>query len=146
MWSLKIHQTHQNRKGEGEKMKQIKLFFGGGSNAPLEPRVNEFCKTVNVVDIKLAEGEEGITTIMVIYEESSKLMICLDAEVRTTGMRVSIIEILSKHKGSNPVYVLEKETGEVKAFPSMYNVCITEKLVNELKVLVGEDNIALDCV
>ncbi len=126
--------------------KKIKLFRGWTDIEVLEQQVNKFCKTVNVVDIKLAEGEEGTTTIMVIYEESSKLMICLDAEVRTTGMRVSIIEILSKHKGSNPVYVLEKETGEVKAFPSMYNVCITEKLVNELKVLVGEDNIALDCV
>ena len=81
-----------------------------------------------------------------IYEESSKVMICLDADVRTAEMRISIIEILSKHKGSSPVYVLEKETGEVKAFPSTYNVCITEKLIGDLKDLVGEDNIALDCV
>lgn len=127
-------------------MKQIKLFYSGVGNAPLEQQVNEFCKTVNVIDIKLAEGEEGVTTIMVIYEESSKLMICLDGEVRTSEMRGNIIGILSKHKGSNPVYVLEKETGEVKAFPSTYNVCITEKLVDELKALVGEDNIALDCM
>ncbi len=126
--------------------KKIRLFRGWTDIEVLEQQVNEFCKTVNVIDIKLAEGEEGVTTIMVIYEESSKLMICLDGEVRTSEMRGNIIGILSKHKGSNPVYVLEKETGEVKAFPSMYNVCITEKLVNELKVLVGEDNIALDCV
>lgn len=49
-------------------MKQIKLFYSVG-NAPLEHRVNEFCETVDVIDIKLAEGAEDTTTIMVIYEK-----------------------------------------------------------------------------
>lgn len=67
------------------------------------------------------------------------VLLKMDEHQRTAEIRSKLLKLFESHKGSVKVIVENREDGTQKAFPSKYNVQISEDFVNKITDLLGKE-------
>lgn len=91
----------------------------------------------------LAEKIITLDEYRAMKESKKTVVMSLDETLRTPEIRNKLLEIFKVHPGGSPVVVKNASTGEVKKFPSKYNVHISPILVEKLINLLGEGSVTI---
>lgn len=87
--------------------------------------------------VVLAEEITSLEDLVTPGANEKHVLLRLDESQRTANVRGELLELFKKHQGNIKVIVENKEDGTKKAFPSRYNVSISEEFVNKLTSLLG---------
>lgn len=87
--------------------------------------------------VVLAEEITSLDDLIKPGANEPHVLLRLDESQRTAKVRGQLLELFKAYKGNVKVIVENKEDGTKKAFPSRYNVSISEEFVNKLTSLLG---------
>lgn len=85
---------------------------------------------------------EEMTTLMALLNpemEGEHILLKLDESLRTPEVRSQLLNLFKDYPGKVKVIVENREDGSRKAFPSKYNVQITDEFVKKITNLLGEE-------
>ncbi|HHX59306.1 MAG TPA: DNA polymerase III subunit alpha [Epulopiscium sp.] len=92
------------------------------------------------ITLKEEEDAKIICEKVIGMEEfGQSIILKLSEEKRTKDIRNKLLYIFGNYKGNATVIVESLETGELKPFPSRYNVQINGRIIHDLSLLLGKE-------
>lgn len=89
--------------------------------------------------VVLADDMTTLEALLNPVAEADHLLLRLDEPKRTQEVRNKLLSIFAKYPGNTKIIVESLEDHSKKAFPAKYNIIINDKVVQELKMVVGSE-------
>ena len=89
--------------------------------------------------VVLAEEISSLNNLINPGSDEPHVLLKLEEAQRTSEIRNQLLKIFMEHKGQVKIIVENREDGTRKAFPSKYNVQITDEFVKKLTKLLGNE-------